>query len=121
MLGDGGGRFHDLGARAHGLDRRLGRDAHGILNRLRSRRLLLVGALGPLVGGDDEIIGGGVLVDQREQLVAIGEQKRARRVERLTGLIGAGLCLRQTGDHGQERGAEGADHRGSRAAARRWF
>ena len=53
------------------------------MNRRGARGLLLVGALRPAIGGDNQIVGGGIPIDERDELAARAQDCVPRGVERL--------------------------------------
>src|SRR5690606_562631 len=84
VRGDGPGVAEDGRAGAHGLERCLGGGLHRLLNRLRTRGLLLVSALRQLERTRHEVVSLLVLVDEPRELLPQRLEFRRRRVERRT-------------------------------------
>ena len=119
-LGRDLGQAADLDGDAADLERHVGGDDEAGLDGRLARRLLLVRVLGHLVGGDDAVVGGGVVLQQLLEAARAPPRTPATSVDDLGLDVGELLApAREVADHADERGAEGADAGRDAAAAGR--
>src|SRR5579864_2301715 len=116
---DGRGIAEGASADRGRLERDVGRDPHGVLDRVSARGFLLVRALGLAVGGDDQIVRGCVAIDQAHEGRPGRHEASARVIEGLAGLGRTRLRLWHARHHREKGRADRASQRGGGPAARR--